>query len=305
MDLTGCRHEHALQLPVWVYVQLAKLLLHALVITACQHVVYLWPRSHLNIANAAFKVLHHQERMAKFDRACEEAQKQRLRQQKQTQQLLRWQQSIAGGSLGSRSAPAAEVPSRSTASDWDAPLLQPGTDSTAAGSGAAFQAADTTNMRNRVARNQNGVDGTGGVHNTTSSLPTQRAWSDHEDNTAEEDADVSDSGAEGARIPVDELLQRTKLEDASFDLCMDAMWAANVLDIQHTLGKVCRNVLYDRIAGRATCRLRALALRYVTAGSNTGFMPCHSPWLFWLLDVCNYFSVPFNTELVLHNTCYV
>jgi hypothetical protein len=60
---------------------------------------------------------------------------------------------------------------------------------------------------------------------------------------------------------VDDLLQRAQLEDAGLDLMLQAMWAANVLDIQDTLGRVCRAVLHDRRVGRAVRRLRGAALR--------------------------------------------
>jgi hypothetical protein len=76
-------------------------------------------------------------------------------------------------------------------------------------------------------------------------------------------AAAGDHAAAGAvAADVDELLHRAQLEDAGLDLMLAAMWAANVLDIQDTLGRVCRAVLYDRRVSRAVRRLRAAALRY-------------------------------------------
>ena len=36
--------------------------------------------------------------------------------------------------------------------------------------------------------------------------------------------------------------ERAKLEEAALPLMLDAMWAANVLDIQHTVKAVCTEV---------------------------------------------------------------
>jgi hypothetical protein len=69
------------------------------------------------------------------------------------------------------------------------------------------------------------------------------------------------AAAAGPTSTLDDLLQRSQLEDAGLDLMLQAMWAANVVDIQATLGRVCRGVLYDRRVSRAQRRLRAAALR--------------------------------------------
>eukprot|EP00879_Flechtneria_rotunda_P029081 GHRR01031345.1.p1 GENE.GHRR01031345.1~~GHRR01031345.1.p1 ORF type:complete len:541 (+),score=254.00 GHRR01031345.1:550-2172(+) len=83
------------------------------------------------------------------------------------------------------------------------------------------------------------------------------------------DADMAAAGLQsadlcdllGGMLSTEELLQRSQLEDVGLQLCMEAMWAANVVDIQKTLGTVCQAVLYDRAIGRGMKRLRALALR--------------------------------------------
>lgn len=36
--------------------------------------------------------------------------------------------------------------------------------------------------------------------------------------------------------------ERAKLEEAALPLMLDAMWAANVLDIQHTVKAICQEV---------------------------------------------------------------
>ncbi|GBF89781.1 hypothetical protein Rsub_02951 [Raphidocelis subcapitata] len=72
----------------------------------------------------------------------------------------------------------------------------------------------------------------------------------------------SEEGEEGGEgIPMEELLARSQLEEASLNLVMEAMWAANVVDIQATLTKVSRRVLHDKAAGRGVCKQRAQALR--------------------------------------------
>jgi hypothetical protein len=63
---------------------------------------------------------------------------------------------------------------------------------------------------------------------------------------------------------MEELIARSKLEEASLNLVMEAMWAANVVDIQTTLTKVCRRTLHDKAAGRAVCKKRAEALRWAS-----------------------------------------
>ncbi|CAK0741307.1 hypothetical protein CVIRNUC_001315 [Coccomyxa viridis] len=54
--------------------------------------------------------------------------------------------------------------------------------------------------------------------------------------------------------------ERQKLEEAALPLMLDAMWAANVMDIQQTLKAVCHEVLRNRTVSKEVRRLRALAL---------------------------------------------
>lgn len=74
---------------------------------------------------------------------------------------------------------------------------------------------------------------------------------------------AGDTGANtgSVQVAMDELLHRSELEDLSVQLCMEAMWAANVVDIQQTVSKVCQAVLHDAGSSKAVCHLRAEALR--------------------------------------------
>lgn len=56
-------------------------------------------------------------------------------------------------------------------------------------------------------------------------------------------------------------LEKAALEGKALPLMLDAMWAANVLDIEATLRHVCQAVLRDPAVSKAHRRLRALALR--------------------------------------------
>jgi hypothetical protein len=57
-----------------------------------------------------------------------------------------------------------------------------------------------------------------------------------------EDEEGEEAGAAAAGVPMEELIARSQLEDASLNLVMEAMWAANVVDIQSTLIKVGRRL---------------------------------------------------------------
>lgn len=54
---------------------------------------------------------------------------------------------------------------------------------------------------------------------------------------------------------------RAQLEEATLPLMLDAMWAANVLDIENTLRHVCKKVLYEAMADKQTRKSRAQALQ--------------------------------------------
>ncbi|KAL4428793.1 hypothetical protein ABPG77_005231 [Micractinium sp. CCAP 211/92] len=62
---------------------------------------------------------------------------------------------------------------------------------------------------------------------------------------------------EAARVAA----ERMKLEEQSLPLMLEAMWAANKLDIEATLRHVCRRLLEDEKISKAHRRLRAEALR--------------------------------------------
>jgi len=201
-------------------------------------------RSHLDIAGAAMRVMSHQEKIAEFDRQCEERQRIREQQQrlreKQQQQLQQQQQ----GQLLSRSAVAAAAAAGPRSQPIDqqqqsrvpAPQQQQEQQQAAPSSAAAAAAAAKSNGSSSA--------GAGG-----SSTDDDEAGADEA------------SGSEAGCVPMEELIARSRLEEASLNLVMEAMWAANVVDIQATLAKVCRRVLHDKPAGRAVCKTRAQALR--------------------------------------------
>ncbi|KAK9865762.1 hypothetical protein WJX84_008412 [Apatococcus fuscideae] len=60
---------------------------------------------------------------------------------------------------------------------------------------------------------------------------------------------------------VEHLAERQRMEEAAMPLMLDAMWAANVLDIEGTLRSVCKKVLHDRTVNKQMLKDRAQALR--------------------------------------------
>ena len=83
--------------------------------------------------------------------------------------------------------------------------------------------------------------------------------------SSDDDEGGAAAAADADRVPMEELLARVQLEEASLDLVVEAMWAANVVDVGATLARVCRRTLHDRAAGKAVCRRRAEALRAMGA----------------------------------------
>ncbi|KAL4451590.1 hypothetical protein ABPG75_007252 [Micractinium tetrahymenae] len=65
------------------------------------------------------------------------------------------------------------------------------------------------------------------------------------------------AGLEAARVAA----ERVKLEEQSLPLMLEAMWAANKLDIEATVRHVCKKLLNDEKVSKAHRRLRAEALR--------------------------------------------
>lgn len=74
--------------------------------------------------------------------------------------------------------------------------------------------------------------------------------------------------------PYEDLMQKQKMEEATLPLMLEAMWAANVLDIQTTLRKVCRRLLVeDTTVDKTVLKARGLALKelgqiFQTAGTS-------------------------------------
>ncbi|KAG2430677.1 hypothetical protein HYH02_013674 [Chlamydomonas schloesseri] len=70
------------------------------------------------------------------------------------------------------------------------------------------------------------------------------------------------AGPSGAKGPsIEELMERQRLEEATLPLMLEAMWAANVLDIQSTLKKVCKFVLNEEGVKKEELTARANALK--------------------------------------------
>ena len=67
--------------------------------------------------------------------------------------------------------------------------------------------------------------------------------------------------AEEAQAHLEHMQRMAAMEEAAVPLMLDAMWAANVVDIENTLKQVCRNVLQDAAVERDVRRARAAALR--------------------------------------------
>ena len=53
--------------------------------------------------------------------------------------------------------------------------------------------------------------------------------------------------------------ERQKLEEAALPLMLDAMWAANVMDIQQTLKAVCHEVLACCAMQHEQCHLNSFS----------------------------------------------
>ncbi|KXZ52148.1 hypothetical protein GPECTOR_10g777 [Gonium pectorale] len=76
---------------------------------------------------------------------------------------------------------------------------------------------------------------------------------------------ANDPAAAGSAPPpgpsIEQLMERQRLEEAALPLMLEAMWAANVLDIQSTLRKVCKFVLCEEGVPRDVLAARANALK--------------------------------------------
>lgn len=60
---------------------------------------------------------------------------------------------------------------------------------------------------------------------------------------------------------IEELMEKARLEEATMPLMLEAMWAANVLDIQSTLRKVCKFVLTEEGVQKPELAARAAGLK--------------------------------------------
>ncbi|KAF6258756.1 hypothetical protein COO60DRAFT_1701147 [Scenedesmus sp. NREL 46B-D3] len=260
-------------------------------------------RSHMNIANAALRVISHQEKVVAFDRQ-RELRRQQQQQQQQQQHVIgepnmtAEELQAAASNLHAEHAAGAAGTAAESGSDSGASLPEAldawnavwfgnssSTAAAAAGTGTAAPAAAGTPTAAGVEQQHkqqqwpssaaaaaeniaasNGSIGAGGDRDTAS-LAGGCADAGSPAGAAAADAAAAGAtaAADGAQASADELLQRAQLEDAGLDLMLQAMWAANVVDIQGTLGSVCRAVLHDGRVSRAGRRLRAAALRELGA----------------------------------------
>ncbi|KAK9917625.1 hypothetical protein WJX75_006600 [Coccomyxa subellipsoidea] len=81
------------------------------------------------------------------------------------------------------------------------------------------------------------------------------------DPAAHSSADAASQAEERKQAAAAMATERAKLEEAALPLMLDAMWAANVLDIQHTVKAVCTEVLRNSASPKEVRRARGLALK--------------------------------------------
>ncbi|KAL6754017.1 molecular chaperone [Haematococcus lacustris] len=164
----------------------------------------------------------------------------------------------AAGAAGAAGGPAAAPGAAAAASP---PAAHHGPGSTAAGPAAAQPAAGagagagTTAAGARAGAAAAGQEGGAGV-GASSSSAASGAKAEPSSRAGETEA-----AATSGRSKEELALERAALEEAALPLMMEAMWAANVIDIQSTLRKVCERVLVDKAVPSAELRARALALK--------------------------------------------
>ncbi|CAL8463305.1 g2839 [Coccomyxa elongata] len=95
-------------------------------------------------------------------------------------------------------------------------------------------------------------------------------------------ADAAEQAEERRKAAAAIAAERAKLEEAALPLMLDAMWAANVLDIQHTVKAVCHEVLRSPGLPKEVRRARGLALKELggifldAAAAHLEVMPAQS-----------------------------
>ncbi|KIY99358.1 hypothetical protein MNEG_8600 [Monoraphidium neglectum] len=237
-------------------------------------------RSHMDIAGAALRVMSHQEKVAEFDRECDK--RRRVREQEAAAAAARRLAADARGGSGAGEGEAARwapQPRPQGVGEGTGGRATAGTEAYGQGqrrqetSPAAarqrpseraerFSARETQTGRSKGPR---GGGGGGGGGSISSSSSAEALASDAPDSSGgaagRQSGGGGGGGCESGGVPMEELIARSRLEDTSLNLVMEAMWAANVVDIQATLSKVCRRVLHDKAAGKAVCRKRAQGLR--------------------------------------------
>jgi hypothetical protein len=188
------------------------------------------------------RVMSHQERIAEFDRQAE-------------------------ARARARDAAAAAARQRQQAAAGPGPGQQQ-----QEGGGKAGQQRGPPAWRSRQQPRSAGSSGGGG-----SGAGADPGSSGEEDEEASGGGEGGGAGPGG--IPMEELLARSQLEDASLNLVMEAMWAANVVDIQSTLTRVGVGAAggAGRREGGGCVARRAGGCRLLSAARNELSLPAASP----------------------------
>ena len=178
--------------------------------------------------------MSHQEKMAEFDRECEKRQREREQQQaaaaaRRRAEQQQQQQALTSGGIGGGGGGSSEGPAGTAAYGVGpgTPLVQRRGERQQPASTAAAAPPPVAPL---------GVGGAGGGSLRGSGGASSAPSSDSED----EEEQGGGGGGGGGGVPMEELIARSRLEEASLNLVMEAMWAANVVDIQATLSKVRR-----------------------------------------------------------------
>mmetsp|Transcript_11892 Transcript_11892/g.25534 ORF Transcript_11892/g.25534 Transcript_11892/m.25534 type:complete len:570 (-) Transcript_11892:2455-4164(-) len=109
-----------------------------------------------------------------------------------------------------------------------------------------------------------GAEGQGSDPNGTPSAASDNAGVSGAQQAAGAGGSSSDAGPSAApepKLSPEALAEKQRLEEAALPLMLEAMWAANVLDISSTIKKVCTRVLEDPAASKQELKQRALGLK--------------------------------------------
>lgn len=94
------------------------------------------------------------------------------------------------------------------------------------------------------------------ISNTVPAHPSRQ----QQDTSTPSSNNISNDASTLAQAAANAAAERARAEEDSLPLMLDAMWAANVIDIESTLRHVCRRVLQDATTSKAERRKRAEGL---------------------------------------------